>query len=168
MPWSTARLLEGQLPLVQDDAPAPPVTALTAAYLSAHDASVRVKVLGTLACLARSQFYCREPGSSTPPPAYAQVYLHLASFWADVAGHISDAETLAAFVHAIVDTYADEQAPWDAAYRDSHLHERLCTLVPQYMGVAKRVHRRTDPMLHKAVHESVDTLRAFLSYRQEL
>ena len=51
--------------------------------------------------------------------------------------------------------------------RDS-LHERLCTLVPQYMGVAKRVHRRTDPMLHKAVHESVDTLRAFLSYRQEL
>lgn len=166
--WSTARLLEGQLPLVQDDAPAPPVTALTAAYLSAHDASVRVKVLGTLACLARSQFYCREPGSSTPPPAYAQVYLHLASFWADVAGHISDAETLAAFVHAIVDTYADEQAPWDAAYRDSHLHERLCTLVPQYMGVAKRVHRRTDPMLHKAVHESVDTLRAFLSYRQEL
>ena len=165
--WSTARLLEGQLPLVQDDAPAPPVMALTAAYLSAHDASVRVKVLGTLACLARSQYYSRESGSSTPPPAYAQVYLHLASFWTDVAGHIPDAETLAAFVHAIVDTYADEQAPWDAAYRASHLHERLCTLVPQYMGMAKRISRRADPMLHKAVHESVDTLRAFLSYRQE-
>lgn len=166
--WSTARLLEGQLPLVQDDAPAPPVMAMMAAYHSAHDATMRVKVLGTLACLARSQHYCRESGASTPPAAYVQVYLHLASFWTDVAGHIPDAETLTAFVHAIVDTYADEQAPWDVAYRNSHLHERLCTLVPQYMGLAKRVNRRTDPMLHKAVHESVDTLRAFLSYRQEL
>lgn len=165
--WSVARMLEGQLPLLHETEPIAPVSALPAAYDSALDASVRVKVLGTMACLARSQYFIAEHVQSVPTP-YMQVYAHIASFWADAAGHVPDAETLAALIHAVVDTYADERAPWDPAYNETHLHERLCTHLPQYMAMAKKVDRRADPALYRAVQDSIDTLRAFVQYRQDL
>lgn len=182
--WSIARMLEGQLPLVQPDSsePTPVVTALMAAYYSAQDASVRVKVLGTMACLARSQHYkmtssgssgsgrhgAAALGNAEVPSSYMHVYTSVADFWADVAGHVPDPETLTALLHAIVDTYADERAPWDSVYRATHLHEKLCSLMPRFMAMAKRVDRRVDPAMYRAVQESVETMDAFLAYRQNL
>jgi len=96
------------------------------------------------------------------------VYTSVADFWADVAGHVPDPETLTALLHAIVDTYADERAPWDSVYRATHLHEKLCSLMPRFMAMAKRVDRRADPAMYRAVQESVETMDAFLAYRQNL
>lgn len=165
--WALARVLEGQLPLTQGDDTAPWVSALAAAYDSAQDASVRVKSIGTLACLARSQYY-RVQGTAAPPPAYGRVYAELASFWLQVAAHVPDAETLTAVLNAIVDTYANEMAPWDSVYAQAHLQSKLKALVPSLSAIAKRVDRHADAPLHAAAMESVQNLRAFLDYRASL
>ncbi|WFD18333.1 hypothetical protein MCAP1_000534 [Malassezia caprae] len=165
--WALARVLEGQLPLTQDDDAAPWVSALAAAYDSAQDASVRVKSIGALACLARSQYY-RVHGSAAPPPAYGRVYAELASFWLQVAAHVPDADTLTAVLNAIVDTYANETAPWDSVYAQVHMQSKLKALVPSLSAIAKRVDRHVDAPLYAAAMESVQNLRAFLDYRASL
>ena len=165
--WAMARVLEGQLPLTQDDDAAPWVSALAAAYDSAQDASVRVKSIGTLACLARSQYY-RVHGASAPPPVYERVYAELASFWLQVAAHVPDADTLTAVLNAIVDTYANEMAPWDGVYAQVHMQSKLKALVPSLSAIAKRVDRHADGPLYAAAMESVQNLRAFLDYRASL
>lgn len=166
--WGLARVLEGQLPLTQDDEPASYVSALAAAYESAQDASVRVKSIGTLACLARSQYYRVQHAAAAPPPAYERVYAELASFWLQVAAHVPDADTLTAVLNAVVDTYANENAPWDHVYTQVQMQSKLKALVPSLSAIAKRVDRSTDAPLYAAAMESVQNLRAFLDYRASL
>lgn len=166
--WSLARILEGQLPLVDGDEPAAPVVALMASFHSAQRPAVRVKSIGTLAVLARSQRYMETGASATPPPAYVQVYTMLGDFFLDVAAHVPDAETLAAVLNAIVDTYANEQAPWDSVYRAGSFQTRLVALLPSLSAVARRVDRRADLPLYAAATESVQNMRAFLEYRQSV
>ncbi|WFD25238.1 hypothetical protein MNAN1_000205 [Malassezia nana] len=165
--WAIARVLEGQLPLTQGDDAAPWVSALAAAYDSAQQASVRVKSIGCLGCLARSQYY-RVQNAATPPPAYKRVYAELASFWLQVAAQVPDADTLTAVLNAIVDTYANELAPWDFVYEQAHLQSKLKALVPSLSAIAKRVDRHADAPLYAAATESVQNLRAFLDYRASL
>lgn len=166
--WSIARILEGQLPLTQGDAAAPPLVALMAAYDTAHAPAVRVQAIGTLAALARSQHYQRESDAAAPPASYHRVYLQLAQFWLQVAGHVPDAETLAAVLNAIVDTYANELAPWDSVYGEAHMQSKLVALLPSLAALAKKVDRRRDAPLYAAAMEGVQNLRAFLAYRESL
>ena len=156
------------MPLVDGDEPAAPVVALMASFHSAQRPAVRVKSIGTLAVLARSQRYMETGASATPPPAYVQVYTMLGDFFLDVAAHVPDAETLAAVLNAIVDTYANEQAPWDSVYRAGSFQTRLVALLPSLSAVARRVDRRADLPLYAAATESVQNMRAFLEYRQSV
>ena len=168
--WSIARILEGQLPLTQDDAPAPYVTALLAAYQSARMTDVRVKSLGTLAVLARSQAYRTQ--DAQPPVAYQQVYGTLGNLFVDaVAASSKDpqhVEVLVAAVNAVMDTYANELAPWDSVYGASGFQARLGALVNPIAGLVKRMDRRANPPLYAAAQESVQNLRAFLDYRDSV
>lgn len=167
--WSIARILEGQLPLVQDHATAPYITALMAAYQSARLSAVRIKSLGTLAVLARSQAY-RQDGAASPPDAYLQVYAQLGGFFVDAAatlahGDVAHVDILAAAINAVMDTYANELAPWDIVYRQGQLQEKLAQLVAPAAALVKRIDRRANVPLYAAAHESVQNLRAFLEYR---
>ena len=92
----------------------------------------------------------------------------LGDFFLDVAAHVPDAETLAAVLNAIVDTYANEQAPWDSVYRAGSFQTRLVALLPSLSAVARRVDRRADLPLYAAATESVQNMRAFLEYRQSV
>ena len=169
--WSMARILEGQLPLTQGDEIATPVQALMAAYHSAHQPAVRVQCIGTLAVLARSQWYRYETKGMTttrPPPAYHAVYVRLATFWLEILQQGPDAETLIAVLNAIVDTYANELAPWDSVYTEAHMQAALTQRLPSITAVAKQVNRRVDAPLYAALMDSVQNLRAFLAYRASL
>ncbi|WFC94130.1 hypothetical protein MBRA1_000762 [Malassezia brasiliensis] len=168
--WSLARILEGQLPLVQDEAPAPYVTALQAAYQSARMTDVRVKSLGTLAVLARSQAY--RVHAPEPPAAYLHVYGLLGELFVDAVRaacqDAQQAELLVASINAVMDTYANELAPWDPVYRTHNLQAQLTALVGPAARVLKQMDRRANVPLYMATQESLENLRAFLEYRESV
>ncbi|PKI83223.1 hypothetical protein MVES_002921 [Malassezia vespertilionis] len=170
--WSIARLLEGQLDIDDGGAPTAPVQALIASYHATQLASVRVKSMGTLALLARSQVYLAT--SATVPPSTMRAYAILGEFFIHAVQnvpnpqHSTAAETLVAALNAVIDTYANELAPWDVVYREQGMQEKLVAALPTMVSIAKHVDRRANPSLYGAVSESVDNLRGFLEYRASL
>ncbi|WFD29669.1 hypothetical protein MSPP1_000679 [Malassezia sp. CBS 17886] len=186
--WSIARILEGQLPLVDghNSSPSPPVVALMAVFHAAQQASVQVKGVGALAVLARSKYYRVDPGAAQPPEAYARVYATLGDFLISAAAAVlaraptpGNAEVLSAVLNAVIDTYANELAPWDRVYAEGGFQQRLAALLPGASALVcgrggradaqvKRLDRTANPALYRATKESVRNLREFLEYRASL
>lgn len=170
--WSLARILEGQVDVVDGSGPAPVVSALVAVYHAAQLDSIRVKAINTLAVLARSQVY-RIHGSDAPPAPYTEVSVVIGDFLVDVCAHGgpnggTSADGMVAAVNAVVDLYSDERAPWDHVYRERSYQSRLASLVPRLGAQVKAIDRRDSGPLRAAASESVSNLRAFLEYRQSV
>ncbi|WFC98028.1 hypothetical protein MYAM1_000749 [Malassezia yamatoensis] len=168
--WSIARILEGQLPLISEGQPAPYVTALQAAYQSARIVDVRVKCVGTLAVLARSQVECAD--SNPVATAYQAMYLSLGSLLVDVietSSHDPDqAELLVVAINGVIDTYANELAPWNFVYEDGNFQTRLSGLITPITRVIKRMDKSNDVSLYTAAKEALDNLKGFLEYRTHI
>ncbi|WFD42112.1 hypothetical protein MPSI1_000750 [Malassezia psittaci] len=168
--WSIARILEGQLPLFSEGMPASYVTALQAAYQSARIVDVRVKCVGTLAVLARSQAECTD--SNTLSAAYQEMYLSLGNLLMDVTEASSQdpnqAELLVVAINGVIDTYANELAPWNFVYEVGNFQTRLNGLITPISRVIKRMNKSTDESLYTAAKEALDNLKGFLEYRSSL
>lgn len=171
--WSLARILEGQLPLTDAaGAPAPVVGALSGAYHSARQDSVRVKAIGTLALLARSQCYLADgaaTGTNAAPPAYMDVYATVGDLFLHILEHVAatggtSVEAAVAAANALIDVYANEAAPWDPVYRERGYQGRLAAVQPRIVAMAKRVDKG-HAALRVAASEAASNLRAFLEYR---
>lgn len=168
--WSLSRILEGQLETVNGSEPAPVVSALIAVYHAAQRDSMRVKAIGTLGVLARSQVYILE-GASKQTPAFSAVDALIGDFLVDVCSHAgpdrgTSAEAMVAAVNTVVDLYSDERSPWDHIYRERSYQSRLSSTIPRLNAQVKTIDRRTNAPLRAAATECVSTLREFLAYRQ--
>ena len=146
---SIARILEGQLRIVgaAADSHIEPVSALMAAYYSATHDSVRTKAIGTLAVLARTRMYLAD-GRNDPPPEYLSTWATIGNFLVDIVEHARGSsapthEALVAAINAIIDTYADENAPWDRVYSEQGFQQRLAAALPHVVSVVSP--RRIDP-----------------------
>ena len=143
--WSIARCLDGRVPLdatptyPSDDgsASAEVVTALTAAYHSARSDGMRVKTLALLATVARC------------PNIRVDLNENLASFLVQALENVNDkptpssttAEAMVAAVNGIIDTFADENAHYDApVFRKLGLLKRIRATVFRCRSLVSFVH----------------------------
>ncbi|KAJ1018498.1 hypothetical protein NDA18_006649 [Ustilago nuda] len=179
--WSIARILQGSVPLSSPTASSATslcvwdasavsseiITALITGYSSASTDGMRVKCILLLSTIARS------------PLVHATLNAHIGTFLVSILESIAEspsesangtnAESMIAAVHGIIDTYADEKSHYDAlAFRETRLLSSIRRTLFRCKTLARSVDRRRHVSLREAAEEAVENLHAFIAYRQAL
>lgn len=124
------------------------------------DARLQVKCIGVLECLAQH----RAPASIGANKAVAEFLLAL------LPPEGAAVEPAVQAASALVDIFADEDAPYDVNFREGRWRERLGAAVVPLKKMVRGVDRRAEGgrELRARGDEVVENLAAFVKYRRNL
>ncbi|KAI0756410.1 ARM repeat-containing protein [Daedaleopsis nitida] len=145
--WGVGNTWKGSLVPTEEH-----IQVLTQFYATTTDISVKVKVIGTLECLAQ------HPESVD---ANRIISSYLLSLLPPSANPPTPTEPLLQAVSALIDVYSDETLPYDVNFRQGRY---LDALVQSVEGVRRAVRARTS----RSGEEVRDNLVAFIQYRRGL
>lgn len=124
---------------------------------AASDASVKVKCVGTLECLAQ------HPEAIDGNRMISQFLISLIG-----APSAVPTEPLLQALSALIDIYSDETAPYDANFRQGGYLDALTGCVETVRKLVRGIDRKRERDLRRRGEEVRDNLVAFIEYRRGL
>ncbi|CAL1694663.1 unnamed protein product [Somion occarium] len=129
-------------------------------YESTSDPVVKVKVIGTLECLAH------HPQSVDANQVVSNFLLSLIP--GSIQSTVTPVEPLLQAVSAMIDLYSDETMPYDINFRQGNYADALAASIEPVRKVVRGIDRKRERELRRRGEEVRDNLVAFVGYRRAL